>query len=38
MELRPIPFVESPNYLIDRQGRVHSLRKAKGRARGLLAA
>ena len=38
MELRPIPFVESPNYRLDRQGRVHSLRKAKGRARGLLAA
>lgn len=36
-ELRPIPFVESLNYRIDRQGRVHSLRKAKGRARGHLA-
>jgi len=38
MELRPIPFIESPNYRIDRQGRVHSLKKAKGRARSLPAA
>lgn len=36
MELRPIPFIESPNYRIDRKGRVHSLKTAR-RPRGLLA-
>lgn len=37
-KLRTIPFVESADCRIDRQGRVHSLKRAKGRARGLAAA
>jgi hypothetical protein len=38
MELRPIPFIEDARYGIDRQGRVHSLKEAKGRARGIVIA